>query len=152
MSTPLRTGDTLSFRKTLTVAEQAFYTGISGNLAPLYVDQRAAREAGFEAMLAFELHGTALATTALNRLAGPAWRLGGLQMDYTQPVLVGQTVEARVLVLEVAPDELRCTVTCTLAGIPAVPGGPGEPASAPSGAVVAQGWARLVPVCAAAQG
>ena len=43
--TPLRIGDGMSFRKTLTVAEQAMYTGISGNMAPLYVDRRAAAEA-----------------------------------------------------------------------------------------------------------
>ena len=45
MTASLQPGDTMSFRKTLTVAEQAMYTGISGNLAPLYVDQRAARDA-----------------------------------------------------------------------------------------------------------
>ena len=50
--TPLRIGDGMSFRKTLTVAEQAMYTGISGNMAPLYVDRRAAADAGFDQALA----------------------------------------------------------------------------------------------------
>jgi acyl dehydratase len=123
----------MSFRKTLTVAEQAMYTGISGNLGPLYVDQRAAREAGFEQVLAFELHGVALATTALNRLAGPAWRIGSLQVDFSAPVLVGQTVESSVEVKSAAADGITCEVKCAIAG----------------GATVAQGTAKLVPAKAA---
>jgi acyl dehydratase len=133
MTTLLQPGDTMSFRKTLTVAEQALYTGISGNLAPLYVDQRAARDAGFEGVLAFELHGLALATTALNRLAGPAWRLGGVQLDFTAPVFVGQTVVSTVEVTDVNAEAVTCRVICALA----------------SGATVAQGTARLVPAKAA---
>jgi acyl dehydratase len=133
MTTLLQPGDTMSFRKTLTVAEQALYTGISGNLAPLYVDQRAARDAGFEGVLAFELHGLALATTALNRLAGPAWRLGGVQLDFTAPVFVGQTVVSTVEVTDVHAEAVTCRVICALA----------------TGATVAQGTARLVPAKAA---
>jgi 3-hydroxybutyryl-CoA dehydratase len=130
MSAPLKTGDTMSFRKTLTVAEQAMYTGISGNVAPLYVDQRAARDAGFEGVLAFELHGVALATTALNRLAGPAWRIGALKVDFEAPVFVGQTVMASVEVTAASAEAISCRVQCALA----------------DGATVAQGTAKLVPV------
>ena len=130
MSATLNTGDTMSFRKTLTVAEQAMYTGISGNLAPLYVDQRAARAAGFDPMLAFELNGVALATTALNRLAGPAWRLAGLNIDFSSPVQVGQTVESSVEVTSTDASSITCSVRCAIAG----------------GNTVAQGTARLVPV------
>lgn len=130
MSASLKAGDTMSFRKTLTVAEQAMYTGISGNLAPLYVDQRAARAAGFDNMLAFELNGVALATTALNRLAGPEWRLAGLSIDFHAPVQVGQTVESLVEVTAVDAAGITCAVRCALAG----------------GDAVALGTARLVPV------
>lgn len=133
MSNTLKPGDTMSFRKTLTVAEQALYTGISGNLAPLYVDQRAARDAGFDGVLAFELHGLALATTALNRLAGPEWRLGGVTLDFGKPVFVGQTVISSVEVTDVNAGAVTCSVTCALA----------------SGGTVAQGTAKLVPVKAA---
>ncbi|NPC55975.1 MaoC/PaaZ C-terminal domain-containing protein [Caenimonas soli] len=123
-------GDKMSFRKTLTVAEQAMFTGISGNLAPLYVDLRAAREAGFDAMLAFELNAVALATTALNRLTGPGWRLGGLQIDFSAPLTVGQTVESAVEIISADAHSLACRVRCTVAG----------------GATVAEGTARMVPV------
>jgi acyl dehydratase len=128
--TTLNVGDAMSFRKTLTVAEQAMFTGISGNMAPLYVDKRAAEAAGFDNMLAFELNAVALATTALNRVAGTAWRLGGLRIDFSLPVLVGETVESRIEVLDVTDGAVSCSVRCTKA----------------TGEVMAQGTARLVPV------
>ena len=120
----------MSFRKTLTVAEQAMFTGISGNMAPLYVDKRAAESAGFDNMLAFELNAVALATTAINRVAGTAWRLGGLQIDFAMPVLVGETIESRIEVLDVNDAAVSCSVRCTKA----------------TGDVMAQGTAKLVPV------
>lgn len=129
----LRVGDHLSFRKTLTVAEQAMYTGISGNMAPLHVDRRAAAEAGFAQALAFELIAVALATTALDRLAGPGWRLGGLAIDFTRPVLVGETIESRVEVLEATATRAAFDVRCTNA----------------DGEVTVRGTATLVPVHAA---
>ncbi|MDB5850262.1 MAG: hypothetical protein JWP29_4014 [Rhodoferax sp.] len=122
-------GDTQSFRKTMTVAEQAMFTGISGNLAPLHVDQRAARAAGFDGMLAFELAVTALASTALNRLAGPGWRIGGLQLAFAAAVLVGDTIEAAVKVMQVSAESMTCSVRCSRA----------------SGDVVIEGTATLVP-------
>lgn len=128
--TALNVGDAMSFRKTLTVAEQAMFTGISGNMAPLYVDKRAAEGAGFDNMLAFELNAVALATTALNRVAGTAWRLGGLQVDFAMPVLVGETVESCIEVLDVTDAAVSCSVRCTKA----------------TGEVMAQGTAKLVPV------
>ena len=126
--TLLKVGDAMSFRKTLTVAEQAMFTGISGNMAPLYVDKRAAHESGFDNMLAFELNAVALATTALNRVAGTAWRLGGLQIDFAMPVLVGETVESRIEVLDRTDVEVSCSVRCAKS----------------TGEVMAQGTAKLV--------
>lgn len=105
----------MSFRKTMSVAEQAMFTGISGNLAPLHVDQRAARAAGFDGMLAFEFAVLALASTALNRLAGPGWRIGGLQLDFPAATIVGDTVQASVEVIAVGAERIACNLVCALA-------------------------------------
>ena len=129
-STDLTPGATLSFRKTMTVAEQAFFTGISGNLAPMHVDARAARAAGFSNMLSFELAVASLATTALNRLAGSAWRIGALDLRFDAPVPVGSTIEARVTLASVDTSALRFSVHC----------------SVDDGAKVIQGHATLVPL------
>ena len=118
-----KVGDTMSFRKTITVAEQAMFTGISGNLAPLHVDQRAARAAGFSGMVAFEFAVLALASTVLNRLAGPAWRLGATQLEFATATLVGETVEASVTLTRVETAALHFDLACTLStGEPAITG------------------------------
>src|SRR5258708_31699750 len=67
----LAPGQRVSFRKTMTVAEQAMFTGISGNLGSLYVDAVKARAAGASGMIAFELVVAGLATTCLAWLGGP---------------------------------------------------------------------------------
>lgn len=131
-STPA-VGDRVSFRKTMTVAEQAMFTGISGNLGPLHVDEVRARAAGASGMIAFELAVAALATTCLSRLGGPARRIGRLDLAFPAMVPVGTTVEASALVTRVADGILTCRIACILDG----------------GPVVVEGTVDLVPVAGA---
>jgi 3-hydroxybutyryl-CoA dehydratase len=128
--TPLTPGAEFLFRKTMTVAEQAMFTGISGNLGGLYVDAVRARKAGAANMVAFELAVAALATTCLSQLGGPARRIGSVALSFLRPVIVGESVEARAEVVSVAGDEAVCRITCTLA---------------PTGEVAVEGTATLVP-------
>ncbi|WP_419897808.1 MaoC/PaaZ C-terminal domain-containing protein [Roseomonas sp. USHLN139] len=126
----LQPGARLAFRKTLTVAEQAMFTGISGNLAPLHVDAARARAAGAPDMLAFELVVGALVTTCLNRLAGPGHRIAALSLDFAAAVPVGASIEASAEFLGEADGALAFRVAASQDG---------------AGAVM-QGSATLVPV------
>src|ERR1700722_9249219 len=96
--TPLKAGAAFSFRKTMTVAEQAMFTGISGNLGGLYVDAVRARAAGASNMVAFELAVGALATTCLSKLGGPARRIGSIVLNFAAPVIVGDSIEAKAVI------------------------------------------------------
>src|SRR5438445_4665621 len=128
--TPLEAGSAFSFRKTMTVAEQAMFTGISGNLGGLYVDAVRARKAGASNMVAIELAVGSLATTCLSQLGGPARRIGSIALNFSAPVIVGDSVEAKAEIVSVAGDEAVCRITCTLS---------------PSGTTVVDGTATLVP-------
>ncbi|MET0222021.1 MAG: MaoC/PaaZ C-terminal domain-containing protein [Tardiphaga sp.] len=128
--TPLTVGATFSFRKTMTVAEQAMFTGISGNLGGLYVDAVRAKKTGAANMVAFELAVAALATTCLSQLGGPARRIGRVALDFRSPVIVGESVEARAEIISLDGDDAVCRITCTLA---------------PSSEVAVEGTATLVP-------
>lgn len=97
---PPSIGDRVTFRKTLTVAEQAMFTGISGNLGGLYVDRSKAREAGLADMAVFELAAAALVSTCLSRLAGPTMRIASLSIDFGRSVAVGSTVAATAVLAE----------------------------------------------------
>jgi 3-hydroxybutyryl-CoA dehydratase len=127
---PLKTGAVFSFRKTMTVAEQAMFTGISGNLGGLYVDAVRARKVGASNMVAFELGVSSLATTCLSQLGGPARRIGSIALSFAAPVIVGDSVEAKAEIVSVAGEEAVCRITCTLSS---------------SGATVVDGTATLVP-------
>jgi 3-hydroxybutyryl-CoA dehydratase len=127
---PLKTGSAFSFRKTMTVAEQAMFTGISGNLGGLYVDAVRARKAGASNMVAFELAVGGLATTCLSQLGGPMRRIGSITLNFTAPVIVGDSVEARAEIVSVDGDEVVCRIVCTLPS---------------SGDKVVEGTATLVP-------
>ncbi|OBZ95574.1 acyl dehydratase [Pararhizobium polonicum] len=127
---PLTVGSTFSFRKTMTVAEQAMFTGISGNLGPLYVDARAAEKAGAAGMVAFEMAVSALATTCLARLGGADRRLGAIELSFKAPVIVGQSIQATAEIISVEGDDAVCSITCINSG---------------TGEEVVSGRARLVP-------
>ncbi|SMO96586.1 MaoC/PaaZ C-terminal domain-containing protein [Paracoccus laeviglucosivorans] len=126
----LTVGQEFSFRKTMTVAEQAMFTGISGNMGGLYVDALRARAEGADGPVAFELAVGALATTALSRLGGSGRRIGRIAFDFATPVGVGQSVEAlaRVTALDGG------TATCSI-----------EIRRNPDAQIVATGEAVLVP-------
>jgi len=128
--TPLTVGATFSFRKTMTVAEQAMFTGISGNLGPLYVDARAAANAGASGMVVFELAVGALATTCLARLGGPDRRIADLSLAFPAPVVVGDSVQASAEVTTVEGEAAVCRIVCINTG---------------SGERLVIGTARLVP-------
>lgn len=127
---PLKAGSAFSFRKTMTVAEQAMFTGISGNLGGLYVDAVSARKAGASNMVAFELAVGALATTCLSRLGGPLRRIGSIALNFAAPVIVGDSIEAKAEIVSVDGDEAVCRIVCTLSA---------------SGEAVVEGTATLVP-------
>jgi len=93
-------GETVSFRKTMTVAEQAMFTGISGNLCALYVDRTSARLEGLADQAVFELAATSLVTTCLARAGGSNRRIASMSTEFLRPVTVGETVEACAKVIE----------------------------------------------------
>jgi 3-hydroxybutyryl-CoA dehydratase len=107
-------GARATFRKTMTVAEQAMFTGISGNLNPLYVDAVRAKAAGAPGLISFELAVAGLATTCLWRLSGGGYRIHSINFVFPSFVPVGGTVEAAAELVAIEGSKLRCKVSCTL--------------------------------------
>ncbi|PTV95923.1 thioesterase superfamily protein [Rhodobacter aestuarii] len=105
-------GQSITFRKTLSVAEQGFFTGISGNLGGLYVDRTKAKAQGLADMAVFELAAGALFTTALARLAGPEWRISEISFRFLRPMVLAETLAATATVTEVG-ESLAFTLTGT---------------------------------------
>lgn len=104
-------GQSVTFRKTMSVAEQGFFTGISGNLGGLYVDRKQAQAQGLADMAVFELAAGALFTTALARLAGPGWRIAAISFRFSRALTLGETLAATATI-----GATNGTLTCLLAG------------------------------------
>lgn len=102
---PAAVGDKVTFKKTLTVAEQAMFTGISGNLGGLYVDRSKAGEAGLSDMAVFELAAAGLLTTGLSRLAGTTRRIASFSIEFARAIPVGTTVAATATLAAEAGEE-----------------------------------------------
>lgn len=128
--TPPAAGE-FKFSKTLTVAEQALFTGISGNMGAQYVDATCGQKNGTGGLMVFELAIAALATTGLAKLGGPGRRIAALNVEFAQPVAVGTTVEAQAHVEWSQGDTLLCRIRCT---------------DAQTGKTLVEGTAQLVPL------
>jgi 3-hydroxybutyryl-CoA dehydratase len=96
----------------MTVAEQALFTGISGNMHPLYVNAVHAAAASGGERLVFELAVASLATTALAHVGGSMHRLAGMDLRFPNPVRLGDTVEARVERDTEAEGRMSCRIVC----------------------------------------
>lgn len=107
-------GDSITFRKTMTVAEQGFFTGMTGNMTRHHVDRVHARDVGLPDMAVFELAAAGLLTTALGRLAGPSWRLADFAVAFTQAFPVGSSLAATATVRHAAADALDCDLLVVL--------------------------------------
>jgi acyl dehydratase len=115
---PPKVGDSLSFRKTMTVAEQAMFTGISGNLGSLYVDRSAATAGGLADMAVFELAAASLLSTCLSRMAGPGYRISRFTSTFHGAVAIGSTFEATATLVEIKPEELVFSLGLMADGAP----------------------------------
>ena len=109
---PPTVGESVTLRKTMTVAEQAMFTGISGNLGPLYVDRNQAKRVGLENMAVFELAVASLLSTCLSRLAGPEHRITEFETRFHRAIPVGTTVEAEARLENIDRDVLTFGLTC----------------------------------------
>jgi len=112
-------GDTVRFKKTMSVAEQAMFTGISGNLGGLYVDRSKAYERGLQDLAVFELAAASLLSTCLSRLAGPDYRIASFQCRFDHVVEVGSTIDASATLSSIDDASLVFALTLLCNDAPA---------------------------------
>lgn len=123
------TGVSETFRKTMTVAEQAFFTGISGNLGRSHVDRTYAQGLGLPDMAVFELAAATLFSTAFGRIAGPGYRLRGIEMNFIGSMVIGQSIAATATVTESTAEAIHFALRATA-----------------DGTLMIEGTAQLVPI------
>ncbi|MBM5575120.1 MaoC family dehydratase [Deefgea sp. CFH1-16] len=101
-------GDSDEFRKTLTETDVVLFAGLSGDNNPMHIDEEFASQTQFAGRIAHGMLTASLISTVIGtKLPGPGCIYMGQNLRFVKPVRIGDTVTARVTVLEVQLDKQR---------------------------------------------
>ena len=102
--TELRVGESAEFTKTVTEADVVMFAGVTGDLNPAHVDAVWAEKSRFGGRIAHGMLTASFVSTVLAmKLPGPGTIYLEQTLRFLGPVRIGDTVTARVEVLEVLP-------------------------------------------------
>ena len=112
----LAVGQTAEFTKTVTETDVVLYAGITGDLNPAHIDQVSAEKGRFGGRIAHGMLTAGFISAVLAmKLPGPGTIYLSQSLRFLRPVRIGDTVTARVEVLEIVPVKrrVRLATTCT---------------------------------------
>jgi len=111
----LHVGDSAEMAKTVTETDIALFAGVTGDFNPVHIDAVAAERSMFGGRVAHGMLSAGFISAVLGmRLPGPGSVYLSQSLRFTKPVRIGDTVTARVEVLEViaAKRRVRLATTC----------------------------------------
>jgi 3-hydroxybutyryl-CoA dehydratase len=110
----LRIGDNAEFTKTVTEVDLSLFTGISGDFNPYHVDEVAASSGRFGGRVVHGMLTSSFICTVLGmRLPGPGTIHLEQKLRFLAPVRPGDTITARVEVIELLPkNRARLKTEC----------------------------------------
>ncbi|MFZ5569618.1 MAG: MaoC family dehydratase [Thermodesulfobacteriota bacterium] len=111
----LSVGDTREFSKTISESDVYLYAGITGDLNPAHVNAVYAGKTFFKTRIAHGmLVGGLISTVIGTMLPGPGTIYMKQSLSFLAPVRMGDTITARVAVLEKLPEKgrVRLQTTC----------------------------------------
>lgn len=111
----LEVGQVATFAKTITDSDVTLFAGITGDLNPVHIDQGYAEASAFEARIVHGILMAGLISAVLGlQLPGPGAIYVSQSLRFTKPVYLGDTVTARVEVIElmVEKNRVRMKTSC----------------------------------------
>lgn len=121
----LEPGMSATFGKTITDADILMFAGVSGDTNPVHLNEEFAGGTPFRGRIAHGLLTASLISTAIGtRLPGPGCIYVGQTLRFLAPVRAGDTVTARVTILEVDRQRrrVRMETVCLVGGNPVLQG------------------------------
>lgn len=112
----LAVGQSASMAKTVTEADIVLFAGVTGDFNPVHVDAVAAAASPFGGRIAHGMLSAGfISATIAMRLPGPGTIYLSQSLRFTAPVRMGDTVTARVEVLELVAKRrrVRLATVCT---------------------------------------
>lgn len=110
----LAVGQAAEQSKTVTEADVVLFAGVTGDFNPVHVDAVAAERSRFGGRIAHGMLSAGLVSAVLAmRLPGPGTIYLSQSLRFTRPVRIGDTVTARVEILELVPAKRRVRLATT---------------------------------------
>ena len=104
----LSVGMSASFSKTLTDADIILFSGVSGDTNPVHLDEEYAKDTVFQGRISHGMLSAGFISAVLGtKLPGPGCIYVSQALRFKAPVRPGDTVTARVTVLELVPEKCR---------------------------------------------
>ena len=111
----LSVGQAAELAKTVTESDIVLFAGVTGDFNPVHIDAEAAKQSVFGQRIAHGMLSAGFISAVLGmRLPGPGSIYLSQTLRFTKPVRIGDTVTARVEVVEViaAKRRVRLATTC----------------------------------------
>ena len=97
----IEVGETAEFSKTISESDVYLYAGITGDFNPAHIDESYARKTFFKTRIAHGMLLSGLISAVIGtRLPGPGTVYVRQTLDFLAPVHMGDTITARVEVIE----------------------------------------------------
>ena len=110
----IQAGDSAEFAKTISESDIYLYAGVTGDFNPAHINEPYAQKTFFKTRIA---HGMLIAgfisTVLANKLPGPGTIYMHQELDFLAAVHIGDTITARVEVIEVMVEKNRVKVRTT---------------------------------------
>jgi 3-hydroxybutyryl-CoA dehydratase len=104
----IHVGDVAEMAKTVTETDIALFAGVTGDFNPVHIDQVAAERSMFKGRIAHGMLSAGFISAVLGmKLPGTGSIYLSQSLRFTKPVRIGDTVTARVEVLEVIATKRR---------------------------------------------
>jgi 3-hydroxybutyryl-CoA dehydratase len=104
----IRVGDTAEFTKTVSESDVYLYAGVTGDTNPAHIDEEYAKGTFFKTRVAHGMLSAGFISTVLgNKLPGAGTIYVKQELTFMAPVHMGDTITARVEVIEVMPEKNR---------------------------------------------
>lgn len=104
----LSVGMSATFSKTLTDADIVMFSGVSGDTNPVHLDEEYAKTTLFKGRISHGMLSAGFISAVLGtKLPGPGCIYISQALRFKAPVRPGETVTARVTVMEIFPEKSR---------------------------------------------
>jgi 3-hydroxybutyryl-CoA dehydratase len=112
----IKVGDSAEFAKTISESDIYIYAGITGDFNPAHINEPYAQNTFFKTRIAHGMLPAGFISTVLGtRFPGPGTIYIRQELNFLAPVRMGDTITARVEVVEILSEKkrVRCKTTCT---------------------------------------